>query len=53
MMTGLKWGTPEAFYLLVVLVLWVVFSLYNDIYFKKKLKKIFGPKVLTWLKYIN
>lgn len=49
MMTGLKWGTPEAFYLLVVLVLWVVFSLSNDLYFQKKLQKIFGPKVLPWL----
>lgn len=48
-MNGLKWGSPEVFYLFIVLALWLIFSFSTAKFSQKKLQKIFGPKVLPWL----
>ena len=48
-MSGLKWGSPEVFYLFIVLAVWLIFSFWIAKFSQKKLQKIFGPKVLPWL----
>lgn len=48
-MSGLKWGSPEVFYLFIVLAVWLIFSFSIANFSQKKLQKIFGLKVLPWL----
>lgn len=48
-MSGLKWGSPEVFYLFIGLLAWLAFSFSVTQLSQKKLQNIFGPKVLPWL----
>lgn len=49
MSTGLLWGQPNAFYLLLVVGLFVAFYFVFERYSFKKLEKYFGQKVTSYL----